>query len=95
MPGGELHSVAPKEEPPETTANDEELPEPPQEPPSDARKVPLSYGNVPTSYVHGSDRGQRDQVEFAIPEPGMTTDARRKPRGSVVQQPVSVSLNND
>jgi hypothetical protein len=91
VPGGELHSVAPKDEPPETTANDEELPEPPTE--ADAKGVPLSYGNIPTSYVHSSEHGQRDQVEFAIPEPGMTTDARRKPRGRVVSQPVSVSLN--
>jgi len=33
------------------------------------------------------------QAEFALPEPGMTTDARRKARGSVVSQPISVSLN--
>jgi hypothetical protein len=66
VPSGELHTIAPKEEPPETTANDEELPEPPTE--TDAKGVPLSYGNVPTSYVHGED-----QVEFAIPEPGVTT----------------------
>src|SRR5262249_191169 len=46
QPGGELHSIAPKEEP------SSELPEPPQpETTSDAGGVPLSYGNVPTSYV--------------------------------------------
>ena len=88
-PGGELHSITPKEEPPETTANDEEepaseLPEPPLET-KDTGGPPRS---VPLSYVHA-----QDQVEFAIPEPGMTTDARRKPRGSLVSQPVSVSLN--
>src|SRR6516165_9295280 len=92
VPGGELHSVAPKDEPPETTANDEELPEPPTE--ADAKGVPLSYGNIPTSYVHSSEHGQRDQVEFAIPEPGMTTDARRrKAKGGIVSQPTAISLN--
>src|SRR6516225_7835414 len=39
QPGGELHSIAAKEE--------EQLPEPPLETESD--KVPLSYGNVPMS----------------------------------------------
>src|SRR5262249_41250291 len=45
-PGGELHDLPPK---------DEELPEPPLEtdPKADAGKVPLSYGNVPMSYVKG------------------------------------------
>jgi hypothetical protein len=85
VPGGELHSVAPKE-PPETTANDEELPEPPLETEDDAIGGPPK--SVPLSYVHA-----QDQTEFAIPEPQMTTDARRKPRGSVVAQPISVSLN--
>src|SRR6516164_6286754 len=55
QPGGELHSVAAKEEP------SSELPEPPQpETTSDAGGVPLSYGNVPTSYVRG--RGPKDQA---------------------------------
>ena len=87
VPGGELHSIAPKDEPPETTANDgEELPEPPTE--ADANGGPPK--SVPLSYVHGED-----QVEFAIPEPAMTTDARRsrKPRGGVVAQPTAISLN--
>src|SRR6516164_2497809 len=52
-PGGELHSITPKEEPPETTANDEEepaseLPEPPLET-KDTGGPPRS---VPLSYVH-------------------------------------------
>ena len=99
VPGGELHTIAPKEEPSEPTANDEnepasKLPEPPTETEADAKGVPLSYGNIPTSYVHSSDRGQRDQVEFAIPEPGMTTDARRrKAKGGIVSQPTAISLN--
>jgi hypothetical protein len=88
IPGGELHTIAPKEEPPETTANDEEpeLPEPPTETEDDAIGGPPK--SVPLSYVHGED-----QTEFALPEPQMTIDARRKPRGSVVSQPISVSLN--
>src|SRR5262249_53184219 len=96
QPGGELHAVAAKnEEPAEVLGEDEEpasaLPEPPLETEADAGGVPLSYGNVPTSYVHGED-----QSEFEIPEPEMTTDARRrKPRGNVVSQPISVSLNED
>jgi hypothetical protein len=95
-PTGDLHTIAAKTvEPPGTPANDEadlpsELPEPPLETEDDAEGVPLSYGKVPTSYVHAED-----QVEFAIPEPGMTTDARRKPRGSVLQQPAAISLNED
>src|SRR5262249_38454930 len=53
-PGGELHDLPPK---------DEELPEPPLEPEttSDAGKVPLSYGNVPTvptSYIKGGPKDQ-------------------------------------
>src|SRR6516225_11169506 len=51
QPGGELHAVAAKEEPPS------ELPEPPQpETTSDAGGVPLSYGNVPTSYVRSGPK---------------------------------------
>ena len=87
QPGGELHSIASKEEP------SSELPEPPQpETTSDAGGVPLSYGNVPTSYVRG--RGPKDQagdipkeLEQGLPEPPP------EPRGSVYPQPVSISLN--
>ena len=36
------------------------------------------------------------QAEFALPEPGMTTDARRKaPKGGAVSQPTAISLNED
>src|SRR6516164_9612279 len=45
-PGGELHALAPKDQEPSS-----ELPEPPLETEGDAGGVPLSYGNVPTSYV--------------------------------------------
>ena len=87
IPGGELHTIASKKEPSELTAKeDEELPEPSPETEADANGGPPK--SVPLSYVHS-----KDQVEFAIPEPGMTNDARRKPRGSVVSQPISVSLN--
>src|SRR5262249_20193985 len=44
-PGGELHALAPKDQEPSS-----ELPEPPLETEGDAGGVPLSYGNVPTSY---------------------------------------------
>jgi hypothetical protein len=85
IPGGEMHTVAAKNEPPEPTTNDEELPEPPTE--ADANGGPPK--SVPLSYVHA-----QDQTEFAIPEPGMTTDARkRKPRGGIVSQPTAISLN--
>jgi len=58
QPGGELHSLAAKEEEEEPS----ELPEPPQETEantreSDAGKVPLSYAPVPLSYV---GRGPKD-----------------------------------
>src|SRR5262249_24062754 len=53
QPGGELHSITSKEE--------EQLPEPPLETEADTRecdagKVPLSYGNVPMSYVKGAPK---------------------------------------
>src|SRR6516162_10781872 len=87
QPGGELHSIASKEEP------SSELPEPPQpETTSDAGGVPLSYGNVPTSYVRG--RGPKDQagdipkeLEQGHPQPPP------EPKGSVYPQSISVSLN--
>src|SRR5262249_7006652 len=84
VPGGELHDLPPK---------DEELPEPPLEPEttSDAGKVPLSYGNVPMSYVKGAPKDQAgdlpEELEQGLPEPPP------EPRGSVVPQPVSISLN--
>jgi hypothetical protein len=91
-PSGDLHTLTAKEEPPEPLAEDQELPselpEPPLELEADAKGVPLSYGNVPTSSVHS-----RDQVEFAIPEPGMTDARKRKPRGGIVSQPTAISLN--
>ena len=82
-PGGELHTLPPK---------DEELPEPPLEAEGDAGGVPLSYGNVPTSYVRG--RGPKDQagdipkeLEQGHPQPPP------EPKGSVYPQSISVSLN--
>ena len=86
QPGGELHSIAPKEEPPS------ELPEPPQpESTSDAGGVPLSYGNVTTSYVRSGPKDQAgdlpEELEQGLPEPPP------EPRGSVYPQPVSISLN--
>ena len=81
VPGGELHDLPPK---------DEELPEPP-EVESDAGGVPLSYGNVPTSYVRGAPKDQAgdlpEALEQGLPEPPP------EPRGSAVSQPVSISLN--
>jgi hypothetical protein len=89
QPGGELHSIAAKEE--------EQLPEPPLETESD--KVPLSYGNVPMSYVRGGPRdaaASKDQagdlpeeLEQGLPEPPP------QPKGSVYPQPVSISLNKE
>src|SRR5262249_3279571 len=46
QPGGELHEIAAKDEEPAST-----LPEPPPETEPDAGGVPLSYGNIPTSYA--------------------------------------------
>jgi hypothetical protein len=96
QPGGELHSVPPKDEP------SSELPEPPLETQSkgegdDMGGVPLSYKNVPTSYVRGGPKdaaASKDQagdlpeeLEQDLPEPPT------EPRGSVYPQPVSISLN--
>src|SRR6516162_1515335 len=83
QPGGELHSIAAKEE--------EQLPEPPLETEPDAGGVPLSYGNVPTSYIKGAPKDQAgdlpEELEQGLPEPPP------EPRGSVYPQPVSISLN--
>jgi hypothetical protein len=71
-PSGDLHSLAAKSEDPSEVSLGEdqeppsELPEPPLETEADARGVPLSYGKVPTSYVHGED-----QAEFAKPRGGV------------------------
>ena len=91
QPGGDLHTLAPKEEEPsEVLGEDEEppsdLPKPPLETEADAKGGPPK--SVPLSYVHGED-----QAEFAIPEPQMTNDARRKPKGGIVPQPTAISLN--
>jgi hypothetical protein len=90
-PSGELHSIVAKEEEEEEPS---ELPQPPLETEantreSDAGKVPLSYGNVPTSYVHGEDQAGDlpEELEQGLPEPPP------EPRGGVVPQPISVSLN--
>jgi hypothetical protein len=58
-PGGELHDL-PASEPED---KEQQLSEPPEA--DDMGGVPLSYGNVPTSYVGG---GPKDQVEFEEPE---------------------------
>ena len=85
-PGGELLALAPKDQEPSS-----ELPEPPLETEDDAGGVPLSYGNVPTSYVRGGPKDQAgdlpEELEQGLPEPPP------EPKGSVYPQPVSVSLN--
>ena len=92
QPGGELHSVAAKTEEEEEPS---ELPEPPQTEAntreSDAGGVPLSYPPVPLSYVKAGPKDQAgdlpEELEQGLPEPPP------EPRGSVVPQPISVSLN--
>jgi hypothetical protein len=83
QPGGELHSIAAKEE--------EQLPEPPLETESDAGGVPLSYGNVPTSYVRGAPKDQAgdlpEELETDFREPEL------EPSGSVYPQPTAIQLN--
>ena len=85
QPGGELHSITAKEE--------EQLPEPPLETESDAGGVPHSYGNVPTSYIKGAPKDQAgdlpEELEQGLPEPPP------EPRGSVVQQPTAISLDEE
>jgi hypothetical protein len=90
-PSGELHSIAAKEEEPSS-----ELPEPPLEV-EDAGGVPLSYGNVPTSYVRGRDheRGQRDATGDLPEEVEQPTDPVPEPKGRVYPQPVAISLNEE
>jgi hypothetical protein len=101
QPSGELHSIAAKTEEEEEPS---ELPEPPLETEADAGKVPLSYGNVPMSYIKGApkDATSRDQAlprraEQAgdLPE-GLVEEPLEvpAPKGSVVPQPTAVSLNS-
>jgi hypothetical protein len=94
QPGGELHALPPK---------DEELPEPPLETEANTREantherdaggVPLSYGNIPTSYVRGGPKDQAgdlpEELEQGLPEPPP------EPRGSVYPQPTAISLNEE
>jgi hypothetical protein len=94
QPGGELHAVSPKDE-----EHLSELPEPPLEPETtaDGGKVPLSYGNVPTSYVHGGPRdaaaSNKDNVGDLPKELEDPPEPPPEPKGSVYPQPVSISLN--
>src|SRR5262245_18338408 len=50
----------------------------------DGGGVPLSYGRVPSSYVHA-------EVEHELPPPHI----ENKNRGQVVPQPTAISLNED
>jgi hypothetical protein len=79
-PSGELHEIAAKEEP-------SELPEPPLEV-EDAGGVPLSYRNVPLSYVRGNDQAGDLPEELEQP-----TDPVPEPSGSVYPQPTAIQLN--
>jgi hypothetical protein len=77
---GEIQAIAAKEEPSKDEPS--ELPEPPleTETTSDAGGVRLSYGKVPTSYVHSAPRDQAgDLPEELEQEP----DPVPEPRGSV------------
>jgi hypothetical protein len=60
-------------------AKDEHDPDDPTEE-DDMGGVPMSYGNVPTSYV----RGKRDQTEFEEPE---------DPTGTVIPQPTAIEFD--
>jgi hypothetical protein len=89
QPGGELHSLSPKDEPPS------ELPEPPHETEantrkSDAGKVPLSYGNVPMSYVKGAPKDQADDLPEGLVEEPLEVP---KPKGSVIPPPTALFGN--
>src|SRR5262249_43831355 len=59
----------------------------------DAGGVPLSYGNVPTSYVGGGPKDAAGdlpkELEQDLPEPPP------EPKGSVYPQPIAVSLNKE
>jgi hypothetical protein len=82
-PGGELHALPPKEE--------GALPEPPMGT-EDAGGVPLSYGNVPTSYVRGGPKDQAGDLPAEL-EQSLDLPEPPEPKGSVYPQPISVSLN--
>src|SRR5262245_60141771 len=86
-PTGDLHTL-PAQGPGPAPADDDqgELPEPPASPneltgiDGDGGGVPLSYGRVPSSYVHAED-------EHELPPPHI----ENKNRGQVVPQPTAIS----
>jgi hypothetical protein len=84
VPGGELHDIPPKDE--------GGFQEPPLETEDDAGGVPLSYGNVPTSYVRG--RGPKDQAG-ELPEELEDLPVPPEPTGRAYPQPIAVSLNEE
>src|SRR5262249_6316359 len=67
QPGGELHAVAPKEE---EQPSSSDLPEPPLEVEGDDMGgVPLSYRNVPTSYVRGAPKDNVGDLPNELADP--------------------------
>src|SRR5215471_13055162 len=79
QPAGELHDIAAKEEEPS------ELPAPPLE--TEADKVPLSYGNVPTSYVRGGPKDQAGDLPKELEDP---PDPVPEPKGKVYPPPTAL-----
>jgi hypothetical protein len=86
-PSGELHAIAAKEEP------SSELPEPALEiGGDDMGGVPMSYRNVPMSYVRGASKDQAGDLPEELEDP---PEPVPEPRGSVYPQPVAIQLNKE
>jgi hypothetical protein len=90
-PSGELHSIAAKTEEEEEPS---ELPEPPLETEADAGKVPLSYGNVPLSYVKGAPRDATSRDQSLLRPLDATAERRAEQAGDLpeglVEEPLEV-----
>ena len=93
QPGGELHALTAVQDPEPLDLDKpdaSELPAPPLDIETDAGGVPLSYGNVPTSYIRGGPKDQAGDLPKELELPGPPEPEHK---GKVFPQPVSISLN--
>jgi hypothetical protein len=85
LPGGELHELAPP-----STSED---PDPDLElEGDDAGGVPLSYKQIPTSYVRGGPRDTTGDLPKELSDP---PDPVPEPRGSTLPPPTAISFHED
>jgi hypothetical protein len=85
-PTGDLHVIAASEP---GNGDEGDLPDP-DNPTLDG--VPLSYGNVPTSYVHSAKKDIGEGKEFSLPQPSGSALGPHGKSGKVVPQPTAISI---